>query len=350
MTKLTLQKPLALAPGSRVAIVTPSWGGPADVPNRYEMGLRELRERFGFEVVEMPHARATVDWIWRNPQARADDINAAFADPSIHGVIASIGGDDSVRILPYLDERAISANPKVFMGYSDTTILHVFAMLCGLQTFSGPSVMSGIAENGGMFPYTESWIRRTLMSTEPVGLLEPTAEWTDEFVRWEDIERSTQRRAMQPNPGWKWLQGTQRVEGHLVGGNLDVLEFLKGTRWWPGLDIWEGAVFYWETSEEAPTPQQVGYWLRNYGMLGILDRLAGMIVARPGFYSHDQHAALPEAIRRIVDVEFGRPDLPIVMNLDFGHTDPQMVIPNGARIILDPSSGTITLPDPACET
>ncbi len=331
-----------------MAIVTPSWGGPATVPHRYQMGLRELRDRFGFEVAEMPHTRAEANWIWRNPKARADDVNAAFADPSIKGIIAAIGGDDSVRILPYLDEGIISANPKVFMGYSDTTTLHVFAMLCGVQTFYGPSLLSGIAESGGTFPYAESWMRRTLMSDAPVGQLEPALEWTDERESWEDVDSSTQRRAMRPNPGWKWLQGTQRVEGHLVGGCLDVLEFLKGTRWWPDPEIWEGAVFYWETSEDAPIPEQVGYWLRSYGMLGILDRIVGMMIGRPGSYSSDQHRALPETIRRIVDVEFGRSDMPIVMNLDFGHTDPQMVIPNGARVILDPVIGAITLPDSAC--
>src|SRR3954451_23409183 len=100
MPALKTKKPHTLVPGSRVAVVSPSWGGPAFVPRRYEMGVRELRERFGLEVVEMAHTLSDPDWLWRNPRARADDINAAFADPSIDAVIAAIGGDDSVRILP----------------------------------------------------------------------------------------------------------------------------------------------------------------------------------------------------------------------------------------------------------
>src|SRR5688572_24037496 len=116
---LNLKKPRALSQGSRVAIVSPSWGGPGAIPTRYEMGARELRERFGFEVVEMPHSRAEPDWVWRNPQARADDLNAAFADTSIDGIISSIGGDDSVRVLPFIDTKLMAANPKVFMGFSD---------------------------------------------------------------------------------------------------------------------------------------------------------------------------------------------------------------------------------------
>jgi muramoyltetrapeptide carboxypeptidase LdcA involved in peptidoglycan recycling len=344
---LNLQKPRRLAPGSRVAVVTPSWGGPATVPRRYEMGVRELETRFGLQVVEMPHTRADADWIWRHPEARAADLNAAWADPTIDGIIAAIGGDDSIRILPHLDTAALAAHPKVFMGYSDTTTLHILALLNGVQTFYGPSIMSGIAENGGMFPYAEDWFRRVLMSPDPPGALAPAAEWTEEHVPWEDDARAGQRRAMQPNPGWIWQGGRARVEGHLVGGCIDVLDFLRGTPWWPGPPIWDGAVFYWESSEDAPSPDQIKYWLRVYGMLGVYDRLAGMIVGRPRSYTAEQRAALPEVIHKIVAVEFGRPDLPVVLDLDFGHTDPQMVLPNGGRIVLDPAAGTITLPDRA---
>jgi len=93
-SKLELRKPRVLVPGCRVALVTPSWGGPGTFPQRHEKGVRELRERFGFEVVEMPHVRSDAKWLWRNPQARADDMNAAFADSTIDGIIATIGGDD----------------------------------------------------------------------------------------------------------------------------------------------------------------------------------------------------------------------------------------------------------------
>src|SRR5690349_12632635 len=173
---LHLQKPRPLAPGSRVATVSPSWGGPGTVPRRYEQGVRELEQRFGLQVVEMPHTRADAEWLWRHPQARADDLNAAWADPTIDGIIATIGGDDSIRILPYLDGAAIAQHPKVFLGYSDTTILHTFALLQGVQTFYGPSIMAGIAENGGTLAYTERWFHRVLMSAEPVGALAPAPE------------------------------------------------------------------------------------------------------------------------------------------------------------------------------
>ncbi|MEO8286948.1 MAG: S66 peptidase family protein [Chloroflexota bacterium] len=347
MGELKLQKPGMLKPGSRVAVVSPSWGGPGTIPARYEMGVAELRERFGLEVVEMPHTMADAGWLDKNPRARAEDVNAAFADSSIDGIITSIGGDDSVRILPYVDEDIIRANPKLFMGYSDTTTLHVFAMLAGVQTFYGPSVMSGIAENGGMFPYAERWFRRVLMSAEPIGVAEPSEEWTEEFLDWNDRSLDNRKREMKPNTGRVWLGGNSRVEGRLIGGCLDVLEFLKGTKWWPEREWWDGAIFYWEMSEEAPSPTLVKRWLRNYGSIGLYERMAGMMVGRPRGYTDEQIRELEQAILGVVGEEFGRPDMPVVTNMDFGHTEPQMIIPNGGRAVLDPGAATVTFPDAA---
>jgi muramoyltetrapeptide carboxypeptidase LdcA involved in peptidoglycan recycling len=307
------------------------------------MGVAELSERFGLEVVEMPHTRADADWVWRNPEARAADVNAAFADESIEGIIATIGGEDSVRILPFLDGPAMAAHPKVLLGYSDTTTLHVFALVNGLATFYGPSVMAGIAENGGTLSYTEAALRRALMSDEPVGRLEPSDAWTADRVPWEDTARASVPRALRPNAGWTWQGGSERVEGHLLGGCLEVFEFLKETPWWPGSDIWDGAVFYWELYTDAPDLDFVRYWLRNYGMQGILERLAGMLVGRARDDGPDRRAELGKAIDDVVSVEFGRHDMPVVLGLDFGHTDPQMVIPNGARAMIDGSAHEIVV-------
>lgn len=153
------------------------------------MGKRELEQRFGFRVVEMPHALRDPEWVRTHPRERAEDLHLAFTDPDIKGVFASIGGDDSIRLLPYLDPRAITKDPKVFMGYSDTTMLHLAAYRAGLQTFYGPSVMAGIAENAGMFEYTERWFRKVLMTPEPVGALEPAGSgrkngWNGQTHHW----------------------------------------------------------------------------------------------------------------------------------------------------------------------
>src|SRR5689334_10072028 len=115
-------KPAKLVPGDTVATISLSWGGAHRFPDRYQAGKRQLEDAFGLRVVESRYALREDSWLARNPQARAEDLMEAFADRSIRAVISTIGGEDSIRILPYLDLAVLRDNPKIFMGYSDTTI------------------------------------------------------------------------------------------------------------------------------------------------------------------------------------------------------------------------------------
>src|SRR5574338_1204057 len=115
-------KPRKLTPGDKVATVSLSWGGPSVFPHRYQIGVQQLQEEVGLQVVEMPNTLKEADWLARNPKARAEDLMQAFADPSIKAIFSTIGGDESIRLLPFMDLDVIRGNPKIFMGYSDTTI------------------------------------------------------------------------------------------------------------------------------------------------------------------------------------------------------------------------------------
>ena len=158
-------KPNRLKRGSRVAAVSLSWGGPGAFLHRYAAGRRQFEDEFGVAVTETAHALRDPAWLARNPRARADDLLAAFADPAVDGII---GGDDSIRLLPYLDLDVIRNHPKVFIGYSDTTVTHCVCRAAGLVSFYGPAFMSGFAENTGMFPYMVDSVRRTLFESEPI--------------------------------------------------------------------------------------------------------------------------------------------------------------------------------------
>jgi muramoyltetrapeptide carboxypeptidase LdcA involved in peptidoglycan recycling len=116
-----MRKPRKLRPGDTVAAVTLSWGGPAAFPARYAAGKEQFIKEFGIQVVETRHALRDPAWLAAHPEARAADLMEAFADPSIRGIISTIGGDESIRILPYIDPDVIASNPKVFLGYSDTS-------------------------------------------------------------------------------------------------------------------------------------------------------------------------------------------------------------------------------------
>jgi muramoyltetrapeptide carboxypeptidase LdcA involved in peptidoglycan recycling len=330
-------KPARLRPGDTVAAVTLSWGGAGTYPDRYAVGKRQFENEFGCRVVETRHALRDAAWIAANPKARADDLMDAFADDSVRAIISTIGGDDSIRILPHVDPGVIRAHPKIFMGYSDTTVTHFACMAAGVVSFYGPAFMSGFAENGGMHRYLVDAVRRTLFSTAPVGEVRPnTNGWTVELLDWGDPANQARRRELRPSAGWRWLQGNGRVAGPLIGGCIEVMEWLKGTPVWPPSDTWTGAVLFLETSEETPSPGDVHRWLRSYGAQGILERVAAILVGRPGGVQLPiaAHTDYDEVVLRVVRDEFGLAT-PIVAGMDFGHTDPFFVLPYGVQAEVD---------------
>ncbi len=340
-----------LKTGDTIAVVSPSWGGPGTFPTRYEAGKRQLIEAFGVEVVEMPHALKPAEWLHANPKARADDLMEAFADPKIDGIITSIGGDDCVRLLPFLDLEVLRANPKVFMGYSDTSVLHFACLKAGISSFYGPSIMAGFGENGGLFPYMKNAVLKTLFCRDEIGEIDQADAWTVEHLDWANTELQTQKRQTEKPLGRSCLQGaglqgTGRVRGPLIGGCLDVFPMIVGTSVWPTLDMFEGAILFVETSEEAPEVEQVKRIIRNLGVQGILARLTGILIGRPGGGVKDLRQ-YDDAILSVVAKEFGQRDLPIIAQMDFGHSDPMCVLPMGITCEIDCASLRVSLSESA---
>jgi len=331
-----LFKPKKLERGDKVAAISMSWGGPGTFPHRYEAGKQQLQEALGVTVVETPHALCSPSWLERNPRTRADDLMEAFADPSIKAIISTIGGDDSIRLLPYLDWEVMRSNPKVVMGYSDTTVTLMACLAAGLVSFYGPAMMSGFGENGGLFPYMVDSVRRTLFSSEPIGVIEPnTAGWTAEFLDWAEPENQSRKRKLEPSERWRYLQGQGTRRGHLIGGCLEVLDWLRGTDIWPSAEVWQDAILFLETSEGAPPPTAVLRVLRSFAAMGVLKGLSGILFARPGGQvSPERFGDYDQIILQVVEEE-GLTDLPIITRMDFGHTDPMFVLPYGVQAEID---------------
>jgi muramoyltetrapeptide carboxypeptidase LdcA involved in peptidoglycan recycling len=340
-------KPPKLNPGDRIAAVTPSWGGPGALPWVYELGKQQIEESLGVQVVEMPNTLRDPQWLYQNPKARAEDIMRAFADRSIKAIFSAIGGDDSVRILPYLDLDIIRNNPKIFLGFSDMTTIHMACYKAGLGTFYGPSIMVELAEIGGIMPYTLESIKRALFSVEPVGKLEASmAGWTNDFPEWPPERHNRERSRHAPTP-WKVLQGSGTVSGHLLGGCFEALEFLKGTEYWPSLDQWDGALLFLE-AYDAPSTTYCEHWLRNYGSQGILQRIKGILFGRPGGSQNNEQSfarydsALLKVLREL-DLE----ELPVLSRMDFGHTDPKLILPYGLTAELRCDDASIAIRESA---
>lgn len=331
-------KPQKLNPGDKITTVSLSWGGPSVFPHRYQIGVQQLQEEFGLQVVEMPNTLRNADWLSRNPQARADDFMRAFFDSSIKGIISTIGGDDSIRLLPFIDLSIIRNNPKIFLGYSDTTISHLVCHKAGLTSFYGPSVMVEFAENGGMFPYVIQSLRKTLFSSKVIGDVNPEIDgWTVERLDWADPANQQVKRKLNPSTGWRFLQGHGIHRGHLMGGCLEVLDWARGTAIFPA--NWQDAILFLETSEEAPPPETVKRTLRAFAALHILSKLSGILFGRPGGeVPVEKFREYDKAILQVVNEEEGLTDLPIITQMDFGHTSPVFVLPYGVQAEIDVDS------------
>ena len=330
-------KPKKLQAGDTVAAISLSWGGPGTFPHRYEAGKRQLQEEFDLKVIETPHALRDAVWLHKNPKARAEDLMDAFTEPSIKAIISTIGGDDSIRILPYLDLDVIRSNPKIFMGFSDTTITHLACFKAGLGSFYGPAIMAGFGENGGMFPFMIEAVRKSLFSSVPIGNVSPNSDgWTVEPLDWAKPENQSRKRSLTPSTGWKFMQGKGVRQGHLLGGCIDVLDFLRGTDFWPESAFWQDAILFLETSEDAPPPNLVKYILRSYASMGILKQLSGILFGRPGGnIPVEKFKEYDEILYQVVTEEEGLSDLPIITHMDFGHTDPVFILPFGVQAEID---------------
>lgn len=338
---LNLVKPQRLKPGDKIATVSLSWGGAgdADLLWRYNLGKKRLEEEFGLEVVEMTNTLKGSDYLYQHPEKRAEDLMAAFSDTSIKAIISCIGGDESIRMLPYIDFEIIKNNPKIFIGYSDSTITHFICLKANLSSFYGASILAEFAENVKIFDYTSHWFRKVLFDPKPIGIISATTEWTGERIEWYESNQLMEK-TMTKNQGYEFLQGKGVVKGPLIGGCIEVMEMMKGTILWPSIEKFKNSILFFETSEDMPNPSYIEYWLRNYGSQGILQKVKAIIWGKP--YQERYFEEYKNSIMKIIS-ELGLMDLPIVYNMTFGHNQPMTCLPYGAMAEIDCDNKTFTI-------
>ena len=325
-------------PGDKVAVVSPSRGLPELFPAPYELGLRRLREDFGLVPVEYPTTRR----LRSSPRERAADLHAAFADPDITAVIATIGGDDQITVLKYLDPDLLRANPKPFFGYSDNTNLLNYLHHLGLTSYHGGAVMVQFGRGGAMHPDSEASLRAALFSPGDFELT-PARAWTDVGRDWADPANLATEPPLKPGTGWEWHHAETVVEGNLWGGCLEIIDWqLAASRWMRPVDEYDGVLFC-ETSEEMPSATAVYRMLRNAGERGLLACFDAVLWGRPKAWEFGNPLTEDEGRRFVADqydavrralAEYN-PDAMLVTGLDIGHTDPQLVLPYGGWVRVD---------------
>lgn len=340
---IRLQK---LQKGDKIAVVSPSFAAPGKWPHVYELGLKRLREVFGLKPVEFP----TTKKIGASCSERAADLIAAFSDPSIKAVISTLGGNDQITYIKKLPKEPFIQNPKPFFGYSDNTHLVNFLWLNGIPSYYGGSLFVQCAEQGSMHEYTTKYLNYALFSGGEIELKASTV-FNDIGLNWDDPATLTQSRLYEPNEGWVW-DGDRIGEGITWGGCLESIdEMLRHGVQIPSLKDFEDIVLMTETSEEIPTSEYVFRVYRALGERGILERIKGILVGRPKTWEFNKQCSVKERKKvkenqRSTILEIVRhynKNIPVVQNLDFGHTDPQIPMPYGAHIRILPTHQKIVV-------
>lgn len=341
-------KPQRLRPGDKAAIVSLSRGllGEPQFIHKYDLAKERLERDYGLRVEAMPNALKGIDYLYQHPEARAQDLMDAFRDPEVKAVFCAIGGDDTIRLLPYIDFGVLRRNPKIFTGYSDTTTNHFMMYKAGLVSYYGGAVMTNWAEYGAINEYTADAFDKTLFHPQERWTIPASGfcSYETDKVRWDEanINRAIPRF---PNTGYEILQGEGKVSGPLLGGCVEVFLQLFGTTLWPDPEEWRGKLLLLETSEDDIGTDWLTWFLRGLQAQGVLHAVNGIVVGKPAFA--DKLEPYQEVFRQVVGFEAGLPDLPILYNVNVGHAYPIGLFPLGLEYEIDCGAKTLTLLEPA---
>nr|WP_279081480.1 S66 peptidase family protein [Lactobacillus apis] len=353
-----LKKPSKLAQGDKIAVVSLSQGtlGEDFAAHQLKLGKKRIEE-LGLTPVFMPNALKGIDFVKNHPEKRAADLKQAFLDPEIKGIIAAIGGDDTFKILPFLMEdeefkQAVVKQPKLFTGFSDTTIDHLMFYRLGMQSFYGPSFLNDFAElDTEMLPYTKKTIEHFF--TNPATTEIPASEtWYEERTDFSTAQVG-QPRVSHQDSGYQVLRGHGQVQGHLWGGCIDsIYDALDGERYSdePAViaryqlllkpEETKDKIIFLETSEEQPEPALYRKKLTRLAEAGILEKAQAILVGKP-----QNKKYFAEYQKELLEVtqEY---NTPILYNANFGHAYPHTALPYGVLAKIDFDQPSLTIMEP----
>lgn len=345
-------KPKHLQKGDKVAIVSLSMGllGEPEFIHKYDIAKKRLEEDFGLEVICMENTLKGIKYLGENPKARAEDFMNAFRDKSIKAVFCAIGGNDAIKILPYVDFEVLRNNPKIFTGFSDTTSNHFMLYKAGVISYYGASVMNNFAEYVKINDYTLQAIKDTLFEPKENLEIKSAPYWYDDEDEkiWWGVNNINKLKEYHPEEkGYEIIQGKGVVEGELLGGCLDVFSDIMDTEIWPTKEEWKGKILFAETSEEDMSPKFLESLLMRFKDQGILDVINGIIVGKPA--KRSKYEPYKEVFKKVVGEVANRAEMPIMFNVNFGHAEPIGVIPYGVKLRLDADNKKLTLLEKATE-
>lgn len=326
-------------PGDKVAVLSPSFAAPGVAPAIHEQALKRLATLTKLEPVEFPTTRK----LGAPARERADDLNAAFSDPEIRAVLATIGGEDQITVVPHLRPDVVLRDPKPFLGYSDNTNILNWLWGHGVPGYYGGSTQVQLGPGPYVDPIHEQALRSALISGERLELTEP-GESEDIGLDWNDPRALTEFGERETTEPWTWAGPTRSVTGRTWGGCIEVIQWILTAGRFP-IDpaVLDGGVLLLETSEDLIPAREFGWILRSLGERGILSAVDAVVVARPPTSdfntrpSREERRAKREEQRStaIALINAYNRDAVVVIGPPFGHTRPQWIVPFGGLMSVD---------------
>lgn len=305
--------PPRLKQGDTIGLVTPA--SPVFEPSDIKVGVRAI-EGLGFKVRVGKNVGAKGGYLAGTDEERAQDLMDMFSAPEVRAIMALRGGYGSLRILPFLDYETIRQNPKIFLGYSDITSLHLaIHKQAGIVTYHGAVALSTFNE------YSTGYLLKTLMEPEPVGPIEPGESAIP----------------MRIGP----TANTGSVTGALTGGNLTLVCASLGTPY--EIETDGKVLFLEEVGEEPYSLDRMLTQLDHAGKLGsakavLIDRCQR---CKPAEYKPAFDNTL--SIEEIIVDRFGSLNVPVIYGLSIGHVADKPVLPYGINIALNFDYGTMEI-------
>ncbi len=318
----TIIRPRALRPGDTVGLITPSTY--VTDPDRLEL-VRRTIDYLGLKAKWGANVRKREGYLGGSIQARVDDLHTAFSDPEVKGVFCVRGGYGSAMLLDRIDFALIRRNPKIFLGYSDITALHLgIHQQTGLVTFHGPMTLARFSD------YTLDCFKRALFDPKPLGLLGNPPEKSQ-------FRPNHLTRVIRPG----------KATGALTGGNLTLISTTMGTPW--EIDT-AGRILFIEDVDEQP--YSMDRMLTQLRLAGKFRDIKGLIIGEcsgcvPREYKPSFESTF--SLGEVLDNILGNLKVPVLTGMTIGHTEDQLTLPLGVSATLDTASATLTINEAATE-
>jgi len=321
--------PVKLKIGDEVRIIAPSRSLAIVSKETREIANKRFAD-LGLKLSFGKHIEESDEFISSSIESRIEDIHDAFFDKNVKAIITAIGGFNNSQLLRYLDWDLIKKNPKIFCGYSDITALNnaIFTKT-GLVSYSGPHYSTFGQEL--YFDYTLEYFKKCLFSDE-LFEIKSSEEWSDDM--WYKNQKD---RNLIKNDGFLVIN-EGKASGTLLGANLCTFNLLQGTEYFP--DLKDSILFVEE--DEMPKELSAVEFDRNLQSLihqSDFDKVKGIVIGR--FQNASQMTN--ELLIKIIKTKKELNNLPVIANVDFGHTDPKITFPVGGEVNLEAKAGKIKL-------